>query len=248
MHAQSSVWIMHECEPSLWMLLVAQKAWFSGPVRDQTLLEALKQLHAVSVLLHGPLQRLLDQVRNLETEDMTNQALALSHPVFMYRTDSDATSTLAPIVSLQLKNAVDLGGGKKTSAHVCGRTPAGGQLGGHFGECCCSGGTAWRAAAAACTRLCTIPSAPGRAFPGCRCPGTFSRVRCCTSLTRNCHRSDLCGGLLCQGGAQSASLAEEVSNQLTTPQGEWPENSIRDWICCVPEDLRAQKGVHCCRR
>lgn len=65
MHAESSVWIMHECEPSLWMLLVAQRAWFSGPVRDQALKEALKQLHAVSVLLHGPLQRRLDEVCNL---------------------------------------------------------------------------------------------------------------------------------------------------------------------------------------
>lgn len=62
MHAGRSVWITHECEPSLWMLLIAQRAWFSGPVRDEVLREVLKQLYAVCTLLHGPLQCLLDQV------------------------------------------------------------------------------------------------------------------------------------------------------------------------------------------
>ncbi|BDA47525.1 Vacuolar fusion protein CCZ1 homolog [Coccomyxa sp. Obi] len=61
MHAERSVWIIHECEPSLWLLLVAQRIWFSGPVRDEALRETLKQLHAVGTLLHGPLQGLLDQ-------------------------------------------------------------------------------------------------------------------------------------------------------------------------------------------
>ena len=62
MHAERSVWIVHECEPSLWALLVAQRTWFSGPVQDEALRETLKQLHAVSTLLRGPLQGLLDQV------------------------------------------------------------------------------------------------------------------------------------------------------------------------------------------
>lgn len=62
MHAERSVWVTHECEPSLWMLLIAQRSWFSGPVRDEALRETLKQLHAVCTLLNGPLQRLLDQV------------------------------------------------------------------------------------------------------------------------------------------------------------------------------------------
>lgn len=61
--AQHSVWVTHEAEPALWMLLVAQRAWFAGPVREEALRACLAQLHALSTLLHGPLQALLDAVR-----------------------------------------------------------------------------------------------------------------------------------------------------------------------------------------
>jgi hypothetical protein len=62
MRAQHSVWVVRECEPDLWALLVAQRAWFAGPVREGALRQSLVQLHALSTLLHGPLQALLDAV------------------------------------------------------------------------------------------------------------------------------------------------------------------------------------------
>jgi hypothetical protein len=63
MHADASIWVTHECEPHIWMLLVAQRSWLSAPVRDEALRQMLKQLHLLATLLHGPVQRLLDLVR-----------------------------------------------------------------------------------------------------------------------------------------------------------------------------------------
>lgn len=62
MHADNSTWISHKGEPSIWLLLVAQRG-FAGPhVRDAVLLDILKRMHAVIKLLHGSVQRLLDAV------------------------------------------------------------------------------------------------------------------------------------------------------------------------------------------
>ena len=41
---------------------VAERAWHSGPCSDEALGALLRQLHALLLLLLGPLQRLLDQV------------------------------------------------------------------------------------------------------------------------------------------------------------------------------------------
>ena len=46
-------------------LQVAERAWHSGPCGDEALRALLAQLHALLALLLGPLQRLLDQARQL---------------------------------------------------------------------------------------------------------------------------------------------------------------------------------------
>lgn len=61
-HAERSLWVAHECEPAIWMMLVAQRAWLGGPVRDAALRQSLVRLHALSTLLHGPLQGMLEAV------------------------------------------------------------------------------------------------------------------------------------------------------------------------------------------
>jgi hypothetical protein len=61
-HAERSLWVAHQCEPAIWMMLIAQRAWLGGPVRDAALRQSLVRLHAASTLLHGPLQGMLDAV------------------------------------------------------------------------------------------------------------------------------------------------------------------------------------------
>lgn len=62
MHAENSLSVSHQGEPSVWLLLVAQRS-FAGPnMRDAALVDILRRMHAVTRLLHGSVQRLLDMV------------------------------------------------------------------------------------------------------------------------------------------------------------------------------------------
>ena len=62
MHAENSLSVSHQGEPSVWLLLVAQRS-FAGPnIRDAALVDILRRMHAVTRLLHGSVQRLLDMV------------------------------------------------------------------------------------------------------------------------------------------------------------------------------------------
>ncbi len=62
MHAENSLWVSHQGEPSIWYLLVAQKSFVGPHIRDATLVDILKRMHSVTRLLHGSVQRLLNAV------------------------------------------------------------------------------------------------------------------------------------------------------------------------------------------
>ncbi|KAK9823556.1 hypothetical protein WJX72_003727 [[Myrmecia] bisecta] len=61
MQAEKHRWVIHTCEPHIQMMLIANRQWHSAPVRDEGLRHLLRQLYSIFTLLHGPLQRLLDQ-------------------------------------------------------------------------------------------------------------------------------------------------------------------------------------------
>ena len=63
MHAENSLWVSHQGEPSIWLLLVAQKGFVGPQVRDVALVDILKRIHSVTRLLYGSVQRLLHAVR-----------------------------------------------------------------------------------------------------------------------------------------------------------------------------------------
>eukprot|EP00884_Botryococcus_braunii_P020596 jgi/Botrbrau1/721/Bobra.160_2s0044.1 len=55
------------CGTGLWMLLVVERSWQSGPIRDEGLRVVLHHILKLCTLMHGPLQRLLDQDATGET-------------------------------------------------------------------------------------------------------------------------------------------------------------------------------------
>jgi hypothetical protein len=62
MRAENSLSVSHQGEPGIWLLLVAQRS-FTGPnIREAALANILRRMHAVTRLLHGSVQRLLDMV------------------------------------------------------------------------------------------------------------------------------------------------------------------------------------------
>ena len=62
MHAENSLWVSHQGEPSIWYLLVAQKGFVGPHIRDAALVDILKRMHSVTRLLYGSVQRLLNAV------------------------------------------------------------------------------------------------------------------------------------------------------------------------------------------
>ena len=62
MHAENGLWVSHQGEPSIWLLLVAQKGFVGPRIRDAALVDILKRMHSVTRLLYGSVQRLINAV------------------------------------------------------------------------------------------------------------------------------------------------------------------------------------------
>ena len=62
MHAENSLWVSYQGEPSIWLLLVAQKGFVGPHIRDAALVDILKRMHSVTRLLYGSVQRLINAV------------------------------------------------------------------------------------------------------------------------------------------------------------------------------------------
>ena len=63
MHAENSLWVSHQGEPSIWLLLVGQRSFLGPNIRDAYLVDILQRMHSVIRLLYGSVQRLIDLVR-----------------------------------------------------------------------------------------------------------------------------------------------------------------------------------------
>ena len=63
MHAENSLWVSHQGEPSIWLLLVGQRSFLGPNIRDAHLVDILQRMHSVVRLLYGSVQRLIDLVR-----------------------------------------------------------------------------------------------------------------------------------------------------------------------------------------
>ena len=62
MHAENSLWVSHQGEPSIWLLLVGQRSFLGPNIRDAHLVDILQRMHDVIRLLYGSVQRLIDLV------------------------------------------------------------------------------------------------------------------------------------------------------------------------------------------
>ena len=63
MHAENSLWVSHQGEPSIWLLLVGQRSFLGPNIRDAHLVDILQRMHDVIRLLYGSVQCLIDLVR-----------------------------------------------------------------------------------------------------------------------------------------------------------------------------------------
>ena len=63
MHAENSLWVSHQGESSIWLLLVGQRSFLGPNIRDAHLVDILQRMHSVIRLLYGSVQRLIDLVR-----------------------------------------------------------------------------------------------------------------------------------------------------------------------------------------
>ena len=63
MHAENSLWVSHQGESSIWLLLVGQRSFLGPNIRDAHLVDILQRMHSVVRLLYGSVQRLIDLVR-----------------------------------------------------------------------------------------------------------------------------------------------------------------------------------------
>lgn len=61
MEGECNRWVLRQCEPSLWLLLVVSKAWATPSCPHAALQALLGDLHALFSLLHGPLEPLLQR-------------------------------------------------------------------------------------------------------------------------------------------------------------------------------------------
>ena len=62
MHAENSLWVSHQGEPSIWLLLVGQRSFLGPTIRDAHLVDILQRMHSVIRLLYGSIQRLVEMV------------------------------------------------------------------------------------------------------------------------------------------------------------------------------------------
>ena len=63
MHAENSLWVSHQGESSIWLLLVGQRSFLGPNIRDAHLVDILQRMHSVIRLLYGSVQRLINLVR-----------------------------------------------------------------------------------------------------------------------------------------------------------------------------------------
>ena len=92
MHAENSLWVSHQGEPCIWLLLVAQKGFVGPHIRDAALVDILKRMHSVTRLLYGSVQRLLSAVSQRPTE---KQPAHISSCVFKWETPCFCASYLS---------------------------------------------------------------------------------------------------------------------------------------------------------
>ncbi|GFR41514.1 hypothetical protein Agub_g2209, partial [Astrephomene gubernaculifera] len=61
MVAEHNKWVMFECEPSIWLLVIARKSWAGASCTDAAYKALLTSTYDVFVLLHGRMSMLLEQ-------------------------------------------------------------------------------------------------------------------------------------------------------------------------------------------
>ncbi len=62
LEAEHKKWVFMKCEPSIWLVLVVSKSWAGPGCSNEGLQSSAAALYSLSLLLHGPINCLLDQV------------------------------------------------------------------------------------------------------------------------------------------------------------------------------------------